>query len=153
VTVPRLTPAVEAPTAAAAAGALRARGLRLSTARRLLLAALFAAAAPLTAEELAADGDVASTYRNLDVLEQLGLVRHVHLGHGPGLYHPTGASVEFVVCERCGAVAAVAPAALDGVRAAVRAATGYAARFAHIPLAGLCPSCQPTYDHTEEPPC
>ena len=152
-TVPRLTAAVAAATAAAAAGALRARGLRLSTARRLLLAALFAAEAPLTAEELAADGDVASTYRNLDVLEQLGLVRHVHLGHGPGLYHPTGVSVEFVLCERCGAVAAVAQAALDGVRAAVRAATGYAARFAHTPLAGLCPSCQPIHDHTEELPC
>jgi Fur family ferric uptake transcriptional regulator len=141
VTVSRLTPAVHAQTPAAAAAALRARGLRVSTARRELLDALFAAEAPLSAEELAGDGDVASAYRNLEVLEDVGLVRHVHLGHGPGLYHPAGLEREFVVCESCGAVRAVAPAALDDVRAAVLDAVGYRARFTHFPLAGLCPAC------------
>ena len=52
-TVPQLAPAVGAPTPAAAVTALRARGLRASTARRALLAALFEAEAPLTAEEVA----------------------------------------------------------------------------------------------------
>ena len=59
-TVPHLTPAVEASTAPAAFAALRANGLRLSSARRLLLQALYAAERPLSAEELAGDGDVAS---------------------------------------------------------------------------------------------
>ena len=84
-TVPHLAPAAEASTAPAAIAAVRASGLRLSTARRLLLHALFDSDRPLSAEELAGDGDVASAYRNLEVLEGLGLVRHVHLGHGPGL--------------------------------------------------------------------
>ena len=140
-TVPHLTPAVEASSAAAAFATLRARGLRLSTPRRLLLQALYASDRPLSAEELAGDGDVASAYRNLEVLEEVGLVRHVHLGHGPGLYHPAGREREFVVCESCGAVRAVAPAELDDVRAAVLAAVGYRARFTHFPLAGLCPAC------------
>jgi len=52
--VPHLTPAVEAPTAAAAARALRRRGLRLSAARRVVLAALFGSDRPLSAEEIAA---------------------------------------------------------------------------------------------------
>jgi len=76
-----------------AIAALRAGGLRVSAARRLVLEALFAAEGPATVEELAAgfDGrvprsDVASTYRNLETLEALGLVRHMHLGHGPGRY-------------------------------------------------------------------
>jgi Fur family transcriptional regulator, ferric uptake regulator len=141
VTVSRLTAAVQAETPAAAAAALRARGMRVSSARRELLEALFAADAPLSAEELAGDGDVASAYRNLEVLEDVGLVRHVHLGHGPGLYHPAGLEREFVVCESCGAVRAVAPAELDDVRAAVLDAVGYRARFTHFPLAGLCPAC------------
>jgi Fur family ferric uptake transcriptional regulator len=140
-TVPRLTPPIEAETSAAAAAALRARGLRLSTARRQLLDALFGADRPLSAEDLAGDGDVASAYRNLEVLEEVGLVRHVHLGHGPGLYHPAGREREFVVCERCGAVRAVPPAELDAVRSAVLDAVGYRARFTHFPLAGLCPDC------------
>jgi Fur family transcriptional regulator, ferric uptake regulator len=141
VTVPHLIPAMEASTAPAAFAAVRAHGLRLSSARRLLLQALFAADRPLGAEELAGDGDVASTYRNLEVLEGLGLVRHVHLGHGPRLYQPAGRPRDFVICEGCGDVSALAPAAVDAVRMAVLDAVGYRARFAHFPLAGLCPEC------------
>ena len=140
-TVPHLIPAMEASTAPAAFAAVRAHGLRLSTARRLLLQALFAADRPLSAEELAGDGDVASTYRNLEVLEGLGLVRHVHLGHGPRLYQPAGRPRDFVLCEGCGDVSPLAPAAVDAVRTAVLDAVGYRARFAHFPLAGLCPAC------------
>ena len=88
--VPHLTPVVEAATAAAAARTLRRRGLRLSAARRVVLTALFAADRPLSAEEIAAGAggavppsDLASVYRNLETLEALGLVRHMHLGHGP----------------------------------------------------------------------
>jgi Fur family transcriptional regulator, ferric uptake regulator len=141
VTVPHLTPAVEASNAHAAFAALRARGLRLSTARRLLLQALYAADAPLSAEELAGDGDVASAYRNLEVLEQLGLVAHVHLGHGPGRYQPAGRPRAYALCEGCGEVRALPPAALEAVREAVLAAVGLRPRFAHFPIAGLCAQC------------
>ena len=147
-TVPHLIPAMEASTAPAAFAAVRAHGLRLSSARRLLLQALFAADRPLSAEELAGDGDVASAYRNLEVLEGLGLVRHVHLGHGPRLYQPADRPRDFVICEGCGDVSALAPAAVDAVRVAVLDAVGYRARFAHFPLAGLCPTCS-----TEEDAC
>ena len=140
-TVPHLIPAMEASTAPAAFAAVRAHGLRLSSARRLLLQALFAAERPLSAEELAGDGDVASVYRNLEVLEGLGLVRHVHLGHGPRLYQPAGRPRDFVLCEGCGDVSPLAPAAVNAVRMAVLDAVGYRARFAHFPLAGLCPAC------------
>lgn len=138
-----------APTLHAAVAAVRARGLRLSAARRLVLEALFAADAPLTAEHLAGglDGrlppsDLASVYRNLETLEALGLVRHVHMGHGPGRYALAGADAsEYVSCERCGAYVTLAPDALDGVRSAVRRACGYTARFTHFPVVGLCPAC------------
>ena len=140
-TVPHLAPAAQASTAPAAIAAVRASGLRLSTARRLLLHALFDSDRPLSAEELAGDGDVASAYRNLEVLEGLGLVRHVHLGHGPGLYQPAGRPREFVLCESCWEAAPLQPAALDRVREAVLDAIGYHARFTHFPIAGLCPAC------------
>jgi Fur family ferric uptake transcriptional regulator len=133
---------------ATAVNALRARGLRLSSARRVLLEALHGAGRPISAEEIAGGvegrlppSDLASVYRNLERLEELGLVRHVHLGHGPGRYLPTAVRWEFVVCDACGAFAAVEPHALDAARDAVRAATGYAARFAHFPVVGTCPAC------------
>ena len=128
---------------------VRARGLRLSAARRLVLEALFAAEEPVTAERIASGlggrlpgSDLASVYRNLETLEALGLVRHVHMGHGPGRYALTGRrSAEYVACERCGAHLALAPEALDAARAAVQEACGYRARFSHFPIVGTCPAC------------
>jgi Fur family transcriptional regulator, ferric uptake regulator len=145
VTVAHLSPPIAAPSLASAIGVLRARGLRISTARRLVLQALYKAPAPMSADELAArlSGlDVASVYRNLDVLEELGLVRHVHLGHGPGLYSLSApGDLEFVTCERCGAFEAVEPARLDGVRELIAHELGYRARFTHFPIVGVCAGC------------
>ena len=96
--------------------ALRAAGYRVSTTRRLMLEALYSHDEPLTAEQVArriggeTGGDVASVYRNLETLERLGLVRHFHLGHSPGLYVRAGAGVsEYLVCASCQAVRAVDP--------------------------------------------
>jgi len=144
------TPLLPAPTLDAAFSALRQRGLRLSAARRLLLEALYAAMEPVTAERIAAglDGrlprsDIASVYRNLETLEELGLVRHVHLGHGPGLYVHAGIALhEYVACEGCEGYVAVHPHQLDGARDAIREAFGYEASFTHFPIVGLCPECQ-----------
>jgi Fur family transcriptional regulator, ferric uptake regulator len=142
-------PVAEAPDLEAAAAFVRASGLRLSAARRLVLEALYRADGPLTADRIAGglDGqlprsDVASVYRNLEALEEIGLVRHVHLGHGPGLYVRASAGVsEYLLCDRCGAVRAVDPERLDAVRAQIRREFGHEARFNHFPIAGLCPDC------------
>jgi Fur family ferric uptake transcriptional regulator len=123
---------------------LRERGLRLSTSRRLVLEELFVAAAPVSAEDIATRLrlDLASVYRNLEVLEQHGLVRHAHLGHGPGLYALVSrADREYLYCERCHAVTAVAPAELEPLRVLLRERFGYEARFTHFPITGTCPAC------------
>ena len=147
-TVPHLTPVVAAPTAAAAARTLRGRGLRLSAARRVVLTALFAADRPLSAEEIAAaaggavpPSDLASVSRNLETLEALGLVRHMHLGHGPGRYSPAARQDDLAACERCGACAVLPRATATAIRVAVRDAVGFEPFFHHFPLAGLCPAC------------
>jgi len=134
---------------AAAITTLRARGLRASGARRLVLRALYEADAPVTAEEVAGGlegrlptSDLASVYRNLGVLEEAGLVREVQLGRAPGRFAPAGHKPrEYAACERCGAMREVDPEALEGVRAAIRTALGYEAHFAHFPLVGTCPAC------------
>ena len=80
------------PTPTAALGTLRARGLRISTARRQVVDALFAAEGPVSAEALARSTrrDLASVYRNLDALEQAGIAHHVHVGHAAGRYVLSG---------------------------------------------------------------
>jgi Fur family ferric uptake transcriptional regulator len=151
--VPHLAPTVTATNAPTAIRALHERGLRVTAARRLVVEALYAAGRPVTAEEIASGMygrlprcDLASVYRNLETFEDAGIVRHMHLGHGPGLYAPAAAGEEYVACERCGR-SEVAPAAcLRAVRAAVRSAVGYEPSFAHFPLTGLCPACREKLD-------
>jgi Fur family ferric uptake transcriptional regulator len=123
---------------------VRAHGLRVSTARRLVLQALLAAGEPQTAEQLAGDADLASTYRNLETLEAIGLVRHVHLGHGPGRYELTGRSDGWATCEHCGRSTALPTGALQAIRRAVREHAGFEAAFTHFPIVGRCADCSRT---------
>jgi Fur family transcriptional regulator, ferric uptake regulator len=124
--------------------ALRASGLRLSTARRLLIEALFAADGPVSAQYLvqALSLEESSVYRNLEVLERHGLTRHVHLGHGPGLYALVGRDEgEYLYCERCGKVTLLGPDQLNPVREHIRQRFGHCARFTHFAIVGLCVDC------------
>lgn len=148
-TIPNVGPAVDATTIEAAEDHLRGAGMRVSAARRLVLEILFAADQPLSAERIAAgvDGrlprsDLASVYRNLEALEGVGLVRHFHLGHGPGLYLLASRQrQEYLVCERCQEVIAAEPGELDPTRAQIRDRFGFEASFRHFPVVGLCRDC------------
>jgi Fur family ferric uptake transcriptional regulator len=123
---------------------LRDLGLRISTPRRLILEALFAATGPVSAVHLAQalSIDESSVYRNLEVFEGHGVVRHVHLGHGPGLYVLLGrGETEYLYCSRCSRVTAIAPDLLDGVRQAIRCSTGYETTFTHFAIVGVCEPC------------
>jgi len=132
-----------------AIAALRSHGLRVSTSRRMVLEALFAAEQPVSADRIAKglDGrlpplDVASVYRNLETLEELGVVGHFHTGTGPGLYTLAGSRArEYLVCDACGAVRTVDARELDNVRAVLRQELGWTARFSRVALAGTCPEC------------
>lgn len=143
------SPAARPATLDAALATVRAHGLRASSARRLLLAALVAAERPIPAEAIARglDGrvppsDVASVYRNLDALERIGVVRRLLLGHGAALYTLAGGDDGgYVACDRCGDVRTADPRALAAVRSVVRSALGYEASFTHVPLVGTCARC------------
>jgi Fur family ferric uptake transcriptional regulator len=128
---------------------MRKRGLRVSAARRLVVEALLAADGPMSAEQIAEgiggrvpSSDIASVYRNLQALEDIGLVRHVHLGHGPGLHAlAVGGEREYLTCERCADYRSVDPHELDAVRDLIERTFGYRARFTHFPIVGLCSAC------------
>ena len=138
---------------------VRARGLRAASARRLVLEALFAAGRPVAAEEIAGGvegrvpaSDLGSVYRNLETLERIGVVRHVHPAHGRGLYALAREDSGYATCEHCGEVRAIEAAKLEPVRSAVRAALGYEASFGHFPIVGLCSSCALAAGSRSTPP-
>lgn len=133
----------------AAVSALKRRGLRASASRRMIIEILRETVAPLSAREISRgpDGgsiglDLASVYRNLEILEEHGLVHQIQAGRGPGRYLLAGGvEREYLVCDRCGAIADVDPDEMDGVRTVIRERFGYEVRFRRVPMVGLCRKC------------
>jgi Fur family transcriptional regulator, ferric uptake regulator len=91
--------------------------------------------------------DLATVYRNLEVLERNGLVHQIHTGEGPGRYLLAGAEqCEYLVCDRCGAVEEVDPGELEDLRASIRRRFGYEVRFRRVPMVGKCRACLPSQE-------
>lgn len=127
---------------------LRARGGRVTSARRSLLSALVSAHGHLTADELAAkvqaehpDVHISTIYRSLDALEQLGLVDHVHLGHGRAVYHLTDDAHQHLVCDACGIVIEVPDSTFAALADDLDRRYGFALRANHFAVLGRCAAC------------
>jgi Fur family ferric uptake transcriptional regulator len=128
---------------------LRAGGNSVGRTRRAVIGAVRRRRKAFTAEELAEslpDVHVATVYRTLGLLEEVGAVRHVHLSHGPAIYERTirdveGNDVRHLVCEVCDRHLAV-PAALFGeVSATLAAEHGFLLDGSHFAIVGRCTAC------------
>jgi Fur family ferric uptake transcriptional regulator len=133
------------------AAELRARGLRLTSQRQRVLAAV-AALEHGTPEEIGArlradagpDGaapDTSTVYRTLELLERLGLVWHTHLGKGAPIYHAAQHPHLHVVCQSCGEIHSVDPALLDSAAERLGAELGFTLDVGHVALSGTCRAC------------
>jgi Fur family transcriptional regulator, ferric uptake regulator len=128
---------------------LRARGGRVTTARRAVVETLLAGDDHLTADDIAArvqqqhpDVHRSTVYRTLEALEDLQVLNHVHLGHGPSTYHLAASRHQHAVCEACGAVLELPGDVLDDVAAWLERTHGFALSAQHFALAGQCRSCR-----------
>jgi Fur family transcriptional regulator, ferric uptake regulator len=124
---------------------LRARGYRVTPQRQLVLEAVTALEHG-TPEEIctrvqhtAAGVNISTVYRTLELLEELGLVKHAHLGHGPPTYHPA-AEAEHVhlVCRECGAVTDVTPIVAEGLVQVLANEYGFETDVHHLTVYGRC---------------
>lgn len=135
---------------ASVAAQLRAKGERMSAPRRAVLTALATTAGHLSTEEIAAAvADIApqvhrtSVYRALAALSELGVVQHVHLGHGATAYHLTGARGPHLhaQCRHCGRIIDLPADLLVGVADRMGALHGFELDATHVALSGLCADC------------
>lgn len=120
----------------------------MTQSRRLLLRCLFEHRGHRTAEELvdevnALDPAVhrSTIYRNLDELEQLGVVEHVHLGHGPATYHLRAERHGHLVCEHCGRSVEVPEDVFADLERVALRRYGFHLRPRHFAIQGICASC------------
>src|SRR5690242_390806 len=131
---------------------LRARGLRMTAQRTQVLAAVMAlehatpeAIGARLREQAGAGGaapDASTVYRNLELLERLGLVWHTHLGKGAPVYHASEHPHLHVVCASCGDVFSVDPGLLDHAAERLDAEMGFSVDVGHVALSGTCRDCR-----------
>jgi Fur family ferric uptake transcriptional regulator len=127
---------------------LRARGLRLTTQRQLVLEAVHTLghATPeqvhAAVRAVAAGVNITTVYRTLELLEKLGLVTHTHLSHGSPTYHSVGEEQHVhLVCRSCGAVDEIEPGMLTPLARTLEGQRGFLMDIGHVALFGLCRKC------------
>ena len=138
--------------AAPLAERLRARGLRLTAQRQRVLEAVAAlehatpeAIGARLREQAGPDGaapDTSTVYRNLELLERLGLVWHTHLGKGAPVYHAFEHPHLHVVCQSCGEIESVDPHLLDAAAERLATELGFTLDIGHVALSGTCRACR-----------
>jgi Fur family transcriptional regulator, ferric uptake regulator len=125
---------------------LRDEGHTVGTTRRAILDAVRAKQRAFTADELAESLDdvhVSTVYRTLGLLEEIGVVRHVHLSHGPAMYERSAISsqVMHLVCEECGRHLTVPRRVFDAPRRALARDHGFTLDGSHFAIVGRCTEC------------
>jgi Fur family ferric uptake transcriptional regulator len=127
--------------------ALRARGLRMTAPRQLVLEAV-RRLGHATPEQVhgevrrtASGVNVTTVYRTLELLEEIGLVTHTHLSHGAPTYHAADDQHVHLVCRSCGAVDEAGTELLAPLARKLRDDRGFRVDIGHVALFGLCAAC------------
>ncbi|MEV5571004.1 transcriptional repressor [Spirillospora sp. NPDC052269] len=128
---------------------LRAKGYRVTPQRQLVLEAVTKLEHG-TPEEIctevqrtAGGVNISTVYRTLELLEELGLVKHAHLGHGPPNYHLAAEAQHIhLVCRDCGRVNDVSLDAAAGLAAGLDRDHGFETDVQHLTVYGRCKDCR-----------
>jgi Fur family ferric uptake transcriptional regulator len=128
---------------------LRANGLRWTGQRRTVIEVLAETDGHVTAAELVercrrrdADTTPSTVYRTLDVLEELGLVRHGHGADGREEFHVLPAAEHgHLHCASCGETWELGAQRAAAVARALRRGDGFEVDIGHVTLVGRCADC------------
>ncbi|MDN5893804.1 MAG: transcriptional repressor [Nocardioides sp.] len=136
---------------------LRGSGKRLTAQRELILRAVDALG-HATPDEIftevrkhVSSVNVSTIYRNLEVLEELGLVRHAHLSDRAPTYHSVVGHEHFhLVCRSCRVVISVDPEVMAPVIARLGEDFGFEPDIGHLTVFGHCVDCEAPKDTAQK---
>lgn len=127
---------------------LRSKGYRLTPQRELVLKAVvrLGHATPdeiLTAvREESQAVNISTVYRTLELLEELGLVRHAHITDRAPTYHPTSAPAHVhLVCRHCRSITEVIPEVIAPLMATLHERYAFSTDVGHLTIFGTCGDC------------
>jgi Fur family transcriptional regulator, ferric uptake regulator len=133
---------------------LRARGLRWTPQRRTLIEVLSRSDGHVTGSELVercrqldASTIPSTVYRTLDVLEQLGLVRHGHGADGREEFHVLPEAVHgHLHCGVCGDTHEIDADDAAAFVSGIESRYGFAVDLSHVTVVGVCGACRDASD-------
>jgi Fur family transcriptional regulator, ferric uptake regulator len=133
---------------------LRARGLRWTPQRRILIEVLSRTDGHVTGAELVErcrevdPGTIPSTvYRTLDVLEELGLLSHSHGADGREEFHVLPTAVHgHLHCIDCGTTWEIEADEAASLVASLERRRDFAVDVTHLSIAGRCGACSAALD-------
>lgn len=127
---------------------LRARGYRLTPQRQLVLEAVdkleHSTPDDILGEVRRTAGgvNISTVYRTLELLEELGLVSHAHLGHGAPTYHLADRHHHMhLVCRDCTEVVEADLALAEPFTDRLRESFGFETDMRHFAIFGQCRKC------------
>ncbi|MFI0943910.1 Fur family transcriptional regulator [Streptomyces sp. NPDC021020] len=127
---------------------LRRRGYRLTPQRQLVLEAVdvLEHATPdgiLCEVRRTASGiNISTVYRTLELLEELGLVSHAHLGHGAPTYHLADRHDHMhLVCRDCDVVTEADVSVAAPLGEELHERFGFETDMKHFAIFGRCADC------------
>ncbi|MFG2642309.1 Fur family transcriptional regulator [Streptomyces sp. NPDC048370] len=127
---------------------LRQRGYRLTPQRQLVLEAVdtleHATPDDILGEvrKTASGVNISTVYRTLELLEELGLVSHAHLGHGAPTYHLADRHHHLhLVCRDCTNVIEADVEVAAGFTSKLKETFGFETDMKHFAIFGRCRDC------------
>jgi Fur family transcriptional regulator, ferric uptake regulator len=131
---------------------LRARGLRWTPQRRAVIGVLSTVEGHVTGADLVEccrkidpETTPSTVYRILDVLEEIGLVRHGHGADGREEYHVLPATEHgHLYCEGCGGLVEIEADEGEAIAELLAAHHSFTVDRSHITVVGRCAECRKT---------
>jgi Fur family transcriptional regulator, ferric uptake regulator len=128
---------------------LRDKGYRLTPQRQLVLEAVrrldHATPEEILAEVRRTAGgvNISTIYRTLELLQELGLVKHAHLGHGAPTYHHIEHDEHLhLVCRDCDTVIEIDVDVAADLIARLERDFGFDTDVQHFAIFGRCQDCR-----------
>jgi Fur family transcriptional regulator, ferric uptake regulator len=128
---------------------LRERGYRITPQREAILEEILRSRGHITPQDVTRRVqrrlpavNASTVYRTMDLLEEVGVVRHAHL-EGGAEYH-RGDEVEHVhlTCSSCGSEDDLSLEEAESLKRLVQEHRGFLPDLTHFAISGLCRDCQ-----------
>lgn len=130
---------------------LRRRSRKITAPRQAILDILRQHRHPLTSREIlaampAGQCDLATVYRAMHLLEEMGMVTRFDFGDGTGRYELVGEGDDghhhHLICTRCAAVVEIDECFLREIENRLAVESGFKAVTHKLEFFGVCPACQ-----------